>query len=168
MDTFSPKPFCYPTFAWKLLSFAGELVFPETVKCVLCACDPQGRTQESKLSSSSPALPSLLFLGVLATQAQSADHGASAVGQKEHLARPVGKPIRLVAKAWHSHVANRKATTKPCMFCAFRLFLVSGFASLILTVLSAGKGPCCTLVSLPSYLTLFLTGARQDSRVDFV
>lgn len=98
-----------------------------------------------------------------------ADQGASAVGQKEHLARPVGKPIRLLTKAWHSHVANRKATTKPCMFCAFRLyFLVSGFASLIWTVLSAGKGPCCTLVSLPNYLTLFLTGAREDSRVDFV
>lgn len=135
MDTFSATPFCYATFVWQTPVIRWwTCISPETVECFLCACDLQGWTQASKLSSfpllkdnlGDISCPHVLTLhGSPGHPQQSADHGASAVG-------PMGKPIRLLAKAWHSHMANRRAATKPCMFYAFRLYLlVSGFASLV-------------------------------------
>lgn len=43
------QPFCYPTFAWQ--TPWRTCISPETAECVLCACDLQGRSHESKLSS---------------------------------------------------------------------------------------------------------------------
>lgn len=52
MDTFSATPFCYATFVWQTPVIRWwTCISPETVECFLCACDLQGWTQASKLSS---------------------------------------------------------------------------------------------------------------------